>query len=176
MTLSPRLTRATFTFLLFGTCAALLPTLDNSALASNGCFTGPPGTTGQFAIAPVSSDIRDNYLLTPSTTSYNFYYRTDAASAYKQVITSTSTTFVVNSGQVVINSVLYPAGSQSSRPDNKSSFTVAQVITSRNFSGMPTGYAAGSVTFKTTYFGSDATGHVDTSTAVVTISAPASTP
>ena len=41
MTISPRLTRAALTFLLFGTVAALLPSQDTTAIADVGCTLNP---------------------------------------------------------------------------------------------------------------------------------------
>lgn len=173
MIISPRLTRAALAFLLFGTVTALLPTQDTTALADNGCLTGPPGSTGQYAIAPSSSDIRQSYMLVPTPVSYNFYFKPTAASAYTQVLSGSDTTFVVNSGQVVINKMPY---SKSNQPPHytSSSIPVAQAIT-RNSFGAPTGYAAADVTVTSTYLGSDLSGHQDTYTAVVTLFAPAST-
>lgn len=169
MIVSPRLTRAALTFLLFGAVAALLPSQDNAALAGNGCLTGPPGTTGQFAIAPFSSDIRENYLLTPTPVSYKFYYRLDSASAYQPVINALSTTYFVNSGQVVIDGTTYPAGSSPKSPLAKSSFALAQatVFTAGKPANVP-----GSVTFTTTYPGRDIADHENTYTAVITLSVP----
>lgn len=171
MTLSPRLTRAAFAFLLFGTAAALLPAQDNAALAGNGCFTGPPGTTGEFAIGGPGVDVRDSYLLTPTTT-YKYYYKADAASAYGAISSNVSTTFQVNSGQAQINGQTYLMGSQPPRPSTGSFFTIAQVVTSRNFSGMPTGYAAGSVTATSIYTFVDTKGNKTTYIATADFSAP----
>ncbi len=169
MIISPRLTRAALVFLLFGTTAALLPTQDSAALAGNGCFTGPSGTSGQFAIAPSSSDIRENYLLIPTPTTYRFFYKTESASPYKVLTSGTSTTFFVNSGQVVIDTVAYPAGSHPIILNTKSSFAISQatVYTAGKPANVP-----GSLTFTTTYPGSDPSGNISNYTATITLSTP----
>ena len=175
MTLSPRLTRAALTFLLFGTIAALFPAQDTTALAENGCFTGPAGSTGQYAIAPSNIDIRENYLLTATVTSYKFYYKTDAATAYTQISAGSNTKFVVNSGQVLINKKAYSPTNQPPL-STASSFPVSQVATGYNSFGVANAYAAGDITVTSTYIGSDPTGHPDTYTATVRLSGPAISP
>lgn len=173
MMISPRLIRAAFTLLLLGTVAALLPSPDGTALAGNGCDTGPLGSTGQLAVAAASSNIRDTYALTPAAVTYNYYFKSDQNAAYMKLPagSSVSTTFTVTSGQVVVNAVPYSAGDVFVL--QSSTFMAAQKSI-RNSFGVTTGYANGSMTTSSTY--TETTNQSSTSgityTATATFSAP----
>lgn len=150
MIVSPRLTRAALAFLLFGAIAAFLPAQDTTALADNGCFTGPPGSTGQLAIAPTANTIQNAYRLVPATITYQIYFKPDAASAYGTVKSGEATTvFTLNSGRVFVNNKTY-SGSNPTYT-TAASFTAAQVVT---YVGPITPYA-GNMTATTTYVGGD---------------------
>ncbi len=174
MMISPRLTRAAFTLLLLGTVAALLPSPDGTALAGNGCDTGPPGSTGQLAIAVASNNIRDMYALTPSNVTYGYFFKQDSAAPYMQLQTGStvSTTFTVTSGQVVIDSVAYSAGDVYVRPAS-TPFAAAQKLI-RKSNGAFAGYASGSMTATSmfTAINNQSNGSGISYTATATFSAP----
>lgn len=172
MTISPRLTRAAFTLLLLGTVAALLPSPDGTALAGNGCDTGPAGSSGQLAVAVSSSNIRDRYTLIPAAVTYNYFFKSDSNSAYMPLFggSGVSTVFSVTSGQVVINSAPYSAG-DTYRLTSASTFTASQKSI-RNSFNVPIGYASGSMNVTGTYFDADEGVSGITYTATATFSAP----
>ncbi len=171
MTISPRLTRAALAFLLFGTAAALLPSQDMAALAVNGCFTGPAGGTGKFAVAPSMSSIRDSYSLTSPATTYNFYFQSPTSSSYTTVGTHLNTIVTVTSGKVNINGAPYTANGSVNVTTTSSSFTLTKTPITKF--GNPTGtYESGSVSVVSTYSDTDTQGNKTVYTANITASNP----
>ena len=167
MNTSPRLTRAALTFLLFGTVAALLPSQDTTALAENGCFTGPAGSSGQLAIAALSGTVQNSYTLVPAAIAYKIYFKPAANSPYTKLNAGeTQTTFVRNLGQVAVNGTAYSITNPTSTA--ASSFTAAQAV---SFVGGTT-YYTGSMTATSTYSTLDSQGIQNAYTATATFSAP----
>ncbi len=168
MIVPPRLIRAALAFLLFGTIAALLPAQDNAAMAGNGCDTGPAGSTGQLAIAATSSMIQDSYTLVPAAITYRIYFKPSAASPYATLNTGDATTsFVLNSGQVYVNTKTYSGANPPSIV--AATFTAAQATVFAN--GKPAN-VAGSMTVTTAYASEDTQGNKIQYNATATFSAP----
>ena len=168
MIVSPRLTRAALAFLLFGTIAALLPAQDSAALAGNGCNTGPAGNTGQLAIAATSSTIQDSYTLVPAAITYRIYFKPNASAPYATLNAGDSTTsFVLNSGQVYVNTKTYSG----TNPPGivAATFTAAQAAV---FTNGKSANVAGSMTVTTSYTSVDTQGNKTQYTATATFSAP----
>ena len=168
MIVSPRLTRAAFAFLLFGTIAALLPAQDNAAMAGNGCNTGPAGNTGQLAIAANSSTIQDSYTRVPAALTYRIYFKPSAAAPYATLNTGdTTTSFVLNSGQVYVNTKTYSGTNPPSIV--AATFTAAQATVFTNGKSVS---VAGSMTASTSYIYKDSDGKNTTYMAQATFTAP----
>ena len=147
MTISPRLTRAALTFLLFGTVAALLPSQDTTAIADVGCTLNPQYKMRLAPFAAVNpSQVSDPATINrPSQVTIATYISKNGGTSYSPLshfsgriltysLTNTSASGTLNIGAKQSATYISKNGGTSYSPALVSNFS-GRILTNTSASG-----------------------------------------